>query len=93
MNNIESFNSDKTYVDFMDPTSIIKYIIKNYEKFLLLLLVFVIVYFIEHITQINAIIYGSSSISNIGLSQNNTNTNTNKNINTKEIKKRTKSKK
>jgi len=90
MNNIDSFHSDKTYVDFMDPTSIIKYIINNYEKFLLLFLVFVIVYFIEHITQINAIIYGSSSIPNIGLSQNNTNTN--KNINTKEIKKRTKPK-
>jgi hypothetical protein len=77
----------KTYVDLTDPNSIIKYIINNYEKFLLLFLVFIIVYFIENITQINAIIYGSSQIPIMGISQNNTN------ADTKVMKKRTKTKK
>ena len=77
----------KNYVDLTDPNSIIKYIINNYEKFLLLFLVFIIVYFIENITQINALIYGSTQIPIIGISQNNTN------ADTKVMKKRIKSKK
>jgi hypothetical protein len=60
----------QNYVDLTDPNSIIKYIVNNYEKFFLLFLVFMIVYFIENITQFNAIIYGSNAIPIMGFSQN-----------------------
>ena len=45
-------------VDFYDIKSIIAYIINHYEKFLLLVLVVVIVYIIDHINNINTMIYG-----------------------------------
>jgi hypothetical protein len=61
------FNSNKkeSYINLSESSSIIQYIINNYEKFLLLLLVVVIVYFIDHINNINAAIYGMSQIPGI----------------------------
>lgn len=47
-------------VDFRDINSIIKYIINNYEKFLLLLLSIIIVYIVDHINNINTMIYGAA---------------------------------
>jgi hypothetical protein len=56
---MEDNNSE---LNVYDLYSIIKYIINNYEKFILLLLVFIIIYFIDYITNINAILYGVSQI-------------------------------
>jgi hypothetical protein len=41
---------------------IFDYIIQNYHKFILLILVFLIIYFVDYISNINVIIYGSSQI-------------------------------
>jgi hypothetical protein len=41
---------------------IVNYIIENYHKFILLIFVFVIIYFVDYISNINAIIYGSTQI-------------------------------
>ena len=43
----------------------IKYVIEHYEKFILLLSVFVIVYIIDYISNINSLTYGISQIPNI----------------------------
>ena len=43
----------------------IKYIIENYEKFILLLSVFVIIYIIDYISNINSLTYGITQIPNI----------------------------
>ena len=51
MNNEEDFS-------LSNITSTINYIITHYEKFLLLLFVCVIIYFVDYITYINGIIYG-----------------------------------
>ena len=68
-------NSNKTesYINLSDSASIIQYIINNYEKFLLLLLVFGIVYCIDRINNINAAIYGVIQIPGITSSSSATN--------------------
>jgi hypothetical protein len=58
-------NNTKSYIDLSDSSSIIQYIINNYEKFLLLVVVVVIVYCIDHINNINAAIYGVVQIPGI----------------------------
>lgn len=63
MNNEEEFSlSNIKYT--------INYIITHYEKFLLLLLVCVIIYFVDYITYINGIIYGGVPQAIPGLSNN-----------------------
>lgn len=62
INNTSNIEKDKYSIDFKNIKSIINYIINHYEKFLLLILVFVIVYIIEHITIINAAIFGATQI-------------------------------
>lgn len=57
-NNINN-ETDKYSIDFKDIKSVINYIINHYEKFLLLLLVFAIVYIIEYIAIINSSIFGA----------------------------------
>lgn len=42
--------------------STIDYFITNYYKFILLILVFFIIYFVDHISNINAFIYGGQVI-------------------------------
>ena len=39
----------------------ISYVIENREKFVLLVLVFVIIYFVDYITYLNTLIYGATS--------------------------------
>ena len=43
-------------------SSIINYIIINYHKFILLIIAFFIIYFVDYISNINAFIYSSQSI-------------------------------
>lgn len=52
----------ESYLDFYDIKSVFKYIIYHYEKVLLLLLVFIIIYAIDYITRLNAIMYGITQI-------------------------------
>ena len=62
INNTLNDEREKYSIDFKNIKSVINYIINHYEKFLLLILVFVIVYIIEHITIINATIFGATQI-------------------------------
>ena len=41
--------------------NIIIYVIENHHKFVLLILVFVIIYFVDYITYLNTLIYGTIS--------------------------------
>ena len=45
--------------------SLFTYIVDNYKQIILLLLVFVIIFIVEYITNINAIIYGVTQIPGI----------------------------
>jgi hypothetical protein len=45
-----------------EDLSVFNYIIENYHKFILLILVFLIIYFVDYISNINAIIYSSPQI-------------------------------
>jgi len=58
--NVPSYVDDKSkyHVDFYDIKSVIGYIIHHYEKFLLLIFVLIIIYIVDHINNINTIIYG-----------------------------------
>ena len=47
---------------FSDIKDSINYIITNYHKFLLLIFAGVIIYFVDHITYINSIIYSTPSV-------------------------------
>jgi hypothetical protein len=46
-------------------TSLFTYIVDNYKQIILLTLVFVIIFIVEYITNINAIIYGVTQIPGI----------------------------
>ena len=68
-NNINDNNSiannlnDLQYIDefnIWDIKTVFKYVISKPIEFLLLLLVFVIIYFVDYISRINASIYGMS---------------------------------
>jgi hypothetical protein len=59
---MENFTDDDDDFSFSNIKSIINYIITNYHKFILLLLVGVIIYFVDYITHINAFIYGSQQV-------------------------------
>ena len=59
---MDSYKNNYANEDFSDITHIISYVIENHHKFLLLLLVFVIVYFVDYITYINAMLYGVTSV-------------------------------
>jgi len=48
-----------------DDLSVLNYVIQNYHKFILLILVFLIIYFVDYISNINAVIYGSPQIPNV----------------------------
>ena len=41
--------------------NIIIYVIENHHKFVLLILVFVIIYFVDYITYLNTLVYGTIS--------------------------------
>jgi hypothetical protein len=46
-------------------TSLFTYIVDNYKQLILLILVFAIIFIVEYITNINAIIYGVTQIPGI----------------------------
>ena len=54
-----NYNDD---FSFTNIKSVINYVIINYEKFLLLLLVCVIIYFVDYITYINTFIYEGQQV-------------------------------
>ena len=57
-NNVElEYNDDSVW----DVNSIINFIKDNYVQILLLISVFVIIYIVDHISNINAILYGLPS--------------------------------
>jgi hypothetical protein len=55
---MDNFNSNDDF-SFSNIKSVINYVIINYEKFILLLLVGIIIYFVDYITHINAFLYGA----------------------------------
>ena len=59
--NEESNNFDFNNDNSFDIKSIISFIIDNYKQILLFLLVFVIIYVVDHITYYNTLIYGLTS--------------------------------
>ena len=56
---MDNLNNETMFSDIKDS---INYIITNYHKFLLLIFAGVIIYFVDHITYINSIIYSSPSV-------------------------------
>jgi len=52
----------ESYEEDVDDGLSINYIMQNYHKFFLLIFVFVIIYFVDYISNINAIIYGPAQI-------------------------------
>ena len=71
MNSVNNMNS----VNIWDINSIINYLINHYDKFLLLILAFFIIYIVDHISNINAAIYGVQSVIPNVTSNNITNSN------------------
>jgi hypothetical protein len=53
---MDNFNSNDDF-SFSNIKSVINYVIINYEKFILLLLVGIIIYFVDYITHINTFLY------------------------------------
>lgn len=47
---------------FSDVKSIINYVINNYYKFLLLIIVFLIIYFVDYLSNVNALLYNGQTI-------------------------------
>jgi hypothetical protein len=58
---MDNFNSNDDF-SFSNIKSVINYVIINYEKFILLLLVGIIIYFVDYITHLNAFIYGGQQV-------------------------------
>ena len=54
---MDSYNND-TFLSNIKNS--INYVIENHHKFILLLFVFVIIYFVDYITYINTIIYSTT---------------------------------
>jgi hypothetical protein len=55
-----NYNNESDSV-FLNIKNTITYIIENHHKFVLLILVFVIIYFVDYITYINGMLYGVTS--------------------------------
>ena len=56
---MDSYNNDTFLSNIKDS---INYIIENRDKFILLLFVFIIIYFVDYITYINTILYSGNSV-------------------------------
>jgi hypothetical protein len=56
---MDSYNNDTFLSNIKDS---INYIIENRDKFILLLFVFIIIYFVDYITYINTILYNGNSV-------------------------------
>lgn len=81
--------------DVTDIKSFFIYVVNHYEKFLLFLLVCVIIYLVDYVSNINAIIYGAPQIIPGLTNITNSNTTISKTINVKKLStpKRSKTKK
>ena len=55
-------NNEDSDIDFFDMNSIIQYILSNYTQFLLLLFVFVIIYVVDYISNVNNILFSATQI-------------------------------
>ena len=79
-------NNDDDINNIKDVKSFFIYVVNHYEKFLLFLVVCIIIYLVDYLSNINAIIYGAPQIipglSNPSNSTSNTNS---KNINVKNL--------
>lgn len=56
-----NYNNDSDSIFFSIKNGI-NYVIENHHKFVLLLFVFVIIYFVDYITYINTILYAAPAI-------------------------------
>jgi hypothetical protein len=56
---MDSYNNDTFFSNIRDT---INYVIENHHKFILLLFVFVIIYFVDYITYINTILYSPTQL-------------------------------
>ena len=61
MNNKFTYSED-TDIDFFDINSVIQYVLSNYTQFLLLLLVFIIIYVVDYISNVNNILFSATQI-------------------------------
>ena len=57
-----NINSEDADIDFFDVNSIIQYILSNYTQFLLLLVVFVIIYVVDYISNVNNILFSATQM-------------------------------
>ena len=55
-------NNEDSDIDFFDMNSIIQYILSNYTQFLLLLFVFVIIYVVDYISNVNNILFSATQM-------------------------------
>jgi hypothetical protein len=55
-------NNEDADIDFFDVNSIIQYILSNYTQFLLLLFVFVIIYVVDYISNVNNILFSATQM-------------------------------
>ena len=56
---MDSYNNDTILSNIKDS---INYVIENRDKFMLLLFVFIIIYFVDYITYLNTILYSGNSV-------------------------------
>jgi hypothetical protein len=61
MNNIIT-NTEDLDIDFFDVNSVVRYISSNYTQFLLLLFVFVIIYVVDYISNVNNILFSATQM-------------------------------
>ena len=61
MNNKFTYSED-TDIDFFDINSVIQYVLSNYTQFLLLLFVFIIIYAVDYISNVNNILFSATQI-------------------------------
>jgi hypothetical protein len=56
-----NYNNDSDSI-FLNIKGMINYVIENHDKFVLLLFVFIIIYFVDYITYINGMLYSATSV-------------------------------
>ena len=61
MNNKFTYSEDAD-IDFFDINSVIQYVLSNYTQFLLLLFVFIIIYAVDYISNVNNILFSATQI-------------------------------
>ena len=61
MNNKFTYSEDAD-IDFFDINSVIQYVLSNYTQFLLLLLVFIIIYVVDYISNVNNILFSATQM-------------------------------